>query len=921
MLGNLLKTRSGRRIVVTIVVAILIISGLAIYILTLPSKQTKPSTTPPGNASVSGYPDIVNMSVSTNQSFPLTFSVTERYVQGITITVDQQSPVRNATAYFTVRGTNWITINGGKGIESTLGEMPVGFLDTNITLVITGNDNASGHINFSEAATAGTVTPSFVSVNITSYHPAPVHKHVRPTISFTNLPATVRVKSGTSGSYLINFTENNVSGPLSWTTNESWVSVTTINSTSAVANYTAPNVSANTTYVVSINVTSANGASNSSALTVIDYITSAVSVKSYILLDNLPATLTVYSGSKGTFVINYTAVNATMPLTWSTNETWLTVSTNNGTTAFANYTAPVVETNTTVIANVSVISANGIANSSTITFSIIVVKTPPAPAGKIIFENLPATITVPSGSMGTYVINYTAVNTTGEINWTASVPWVEMVPVNSTLTDANYTAPVITPGPLSILNLTELFSFNRTFVVTITAMSSNGIGNSSTLTFIVTAVNTSIPRPNFLIYTSICLNNSELTAKINGGIQLDINTAPPPPNSVPPIYMVYTLICLNNSELNLVINGGIHIDFNSPPPPNSELIIYTVITANNSEINLRINGGITFGEGAPPAPPPPPTGLNIASFTQINSTDSEINIEINGQQQGSQQQAGTVSAVMDNNTATLTIAYTSIYMNDSEASVRINGGLNIGIDTGTSTVNVTAPFITIIQMNNSELKISVSGGVDINAHPQPPAPPVSAVQIWTFLYLNNSEMKLSVNGGLSVNVVSSPPPPPPDSGQVTYTVYTLICLNSSELTAEIDGGIHILLSPQTPSITTIICLSGGSFSFSTGGVNGNGQSQGKGQETGNAGGASEGMGEANAYSNTTVLPSVKIKLMINRHTEYATGLLYVTAHSISQNGNVAGPSGTFDMSYDGFSASIPMSSLALVLINPTGPPA
>ncbi|MBX8642275.1 MAG: hypothetical protein KIY10_06855 [Thermoplasmata archaeon] len=911
MLGNLLKTRSGRRIVVAIVVAILIISGLAVYLLSLPSKQTKSSTTAPGNAEVSGYPEVVNMSVSANQSFPLTFLVTDRYVQGITVTVDSQSPVTNATAYFMAQGTNWNIIDGGKGIESTLGEMPVGFRDTNITLKITGNDNASGHIDFHEAAAVGTITPSFVSVNITSYHQAPVPKPKKPSISFTNLPATVRVRSGTSGSYVINYTEKNSPGPLSWATNESWVSITTINSTSAVANYIAPNVTANTTYVVSINVSSANGAANSSALTVIDYITSAVSVKSYIMLDNLPATLTVYSGSKGTFTINYTALNATAPLVWSANRTWVMVSTNNGTTAFANYTAPNVTANTTAIVNISVISSNGITNSSTITFNIISEKISPAPAGKIIFENLPATITVPSGSTGTYVINYTAVNTTGSINWTASVPWVEMVPVNATLTDANYTAPVVTPGPLSILNLTELFSFNRTFVVTITAISSNGIENSSTLTFIVTAVNTTIPRPNYLIYTSICLNNSELNAEINGGIHIDINTAaPPPPSGQPLIYMIYTLICLNDSELSIKVNGGIHIDLNAPPP-NSELIVYTVITANNSEINLRINGGISFGTHAPPPPPP---GLSIVSFTSISSINSEINLEISGLQQTSQQPAGTASAGTDNTTVRI-VAYTSVYLNDSEASVRINGGLNIGLDTGTSPMNETAPLATIIQMNNSSLEISVSGGVALNAHPQPPMPPAPTVQIGTFLFLNNSEMKVSIQGGFSVNAAAQPPP---SSQPATYTVYTLICLNDSELSIKVNGGIHVLLDAQTTSVTTVICISDGTFSYSTNNRNGNEQSRING--TGNAGAGSEGAGEAVTYSNTTVLPSVKIKLMINRHTEYATGLLYVTAHNPSQTGNGTGTSGMFDMSYDGFGAHIPMSSLALVFINPTGPP-
>ncbi|MBX8631504.1 MAG: hypothetical protein J9259_03150 [Thermoplasmata archaeon YP2-bin.285] len=919
MLGKLLKTRTGRRIVVTAVVAVLIISGLAIYLTMLQSRHTLPSTSLPGSATVSGYPSVVNMSVSTNQSYTLTFTVNLRYVEGITISFDTQSPVTNATAYFSVRGSNWNVINGGKAVQSTLGEMPVGFTDRNISVVVSGNENASGKLYFYEQATLGSVSPSFVTVNVTSYHPVtrpPVTQ--KPSISLTNLPATVTVQSGSSGSYVINYTAVDVRQPLTWSTNQSWMSVSTVNSTTALASFTAPVVTVNTTYVANISVLSANGATNSSTLTVIDVI-SPVTVHpvSRIELDNLPATITVQSGAKGTFIINYTAVNASQPLTWTANASWVNVSTHNGTAAYANYTAPVVSANISFTVKISVVSSNNVSNSSTITFNVLFEKPVTAPpTGRIIFRNLPATVTVPSGATGTYLIEFAAINITGNLTWTSSVPWVALQQINSSSTDANYTAPIVIPPPLSPSVISSLFSFNRTFVVTITASSSAGIQNSSTLTFIVTATNTSLPRPNYLVYTSVCLSNSSLSVRINGGIHVHVRAMPmtPPPPGNMEVFMFYTLICLNNSEMALSINGGIHIELNIQPPAQSEFIFDTVVIANNSELQLNINGGITVGTMQPS---PPSQQVRIITSTQIYSNNSEISVNING---GEQEQSAPTPAGMSSTgtNSTATLIYTSILMNSSEASLRISGGLHLSVNYAPPS-NSTIPVLTLVVMDHSSMTLSVSGGLNLGVQTPPPPPPGPfELQIETYIFLRNSTMDVSIKGGFSVGIEGAPPPPPPPPPPQNVTVlqfYTLICLNNSHMTVSVKGGIHIELSAQSPSYTTIICLDNGTLSIGSSTT-----------EHGNEGSSEnsnpveqQGTEAESAYAFNTAAPSVKIKLMFVQPLAYAGSSLYVQG-SFSITGQATGHFAGLPLSVSGSAGSHLAESIAFLFLNPTGPP-
>ncbi len=915
MLAKLIKTRAGRRIVVTLVVEILVISGIALY-MSRQTGHTLPSTAPPGSATVAGYPQTVNLTSSPTQDFTLTFTVLERYVSGITLSIDTASVAINASAHFAVTGTSWNAGNGGNVVKSTAVSMQAGFRDTNVTLVVTGSGNVSGWIGVYQSALWGQVSPSFVKVYVISYHtgkqtppPPPA-----PFIRLDNLPATITVPSGAKGTFQINYTAHNIAGPLAWSSNLSWIAISTVNDTASYANYTAPTVSSNTTYVAKIGVSSANGAANSSTLTVNVYVSGRAPTRSGILLDNLPATIMAHSGSEGTFIINYTAINAAQPLSWLANESWVTVSTRNGSTAFANYTVPVVSANTTSVVNISVTSANGVSNSSTITFDIVFEKTQ-VPGGSIRFENLPATITVPSGTSGTYAIDFAAVNATGPINWTASVPWVSLVPVNESTTDGNYTAPVVTPPPLSMLNLSRLFSFNMTFVVSITAVSSNGIENSSTLTFIVTAVNTSLPRPDYLIYTSICLNNSGLELKLDGGLHLDINAPSPPPHAQgnqSTVYMIYTLICLNNSELSIGIDGGIHIDISSPQPaPNTTFIFYTAIIANNSELSIKIKGGITARFSHPPSSTQQNPAPTLISFVSISSTDSEINIQGDGQMPASVGgAAGTSSAGDANGAAVHTLAYTSMSLNNSEASIKVKGGVSVYLEAAPS-ADTAIQLMTVLEMNASELEVSLSGGVKLNVPLQQPG---ALLHTGTFIYLNGSEMEVSVDGGISVGIE---PLPSQGNQSTVYAVYTLICLNNSELSIGIDGGIHIKLTALTPSVTTIICINGSSLKISEKNRDGNGQSRGEEDRNGNAGDASGDVTAAIAYSNGSAIPSAKIKLMTSKQIAYAIGLLYTTTHGGSPGGNLGGQG--YTMFHDG-SGMLLSSSLAFIFLNPTGPP-
>ena len=347
MLGKLIKTRAGRRIVVTLVVAVLVISAIALY-MSRQTGRTLPSTAPPGNAVTSGYPQTVNLTTNPAQHFKLTFTVLQRYVSGITMSIDTASDVTNATAYFVTSGTNWNTANKGNIVKSSAVDMQAGFTDTNVTLVVTGRGNVSGWIGIYQNALLGSVSPSFVKVNVTSYHnsSSTTHpgQHVKSYIRLDNLPATITVPSGARGTFQVNYTTSHVPGPLSWATNITWIGLSMVNASAEDANYTAPYVSTNTTFTANISVGYNSTVGNYSTLR-INVLNSSVVVpppirSGHISLDNLPAAISVPVNSTTPFIINYTAVNVTLPLNWIAGISWVQISTVNSTAAVANITPP-----------------------------------------------------------------------------------------------------------------------------------------------------------------------------------------------------------------------------------------------------------------------------------------------------------------------------------------------------------------------------------------------------------------------------------------------------------------------------------------------------------------------------------------------------------------------------------------------------
>jgi hypothetical protein len=505
MLGKLVKTRAGRRIVVTIIVAILVISAIALY-MGRQTGHTLPSTAQPGNAVMAGYPQTVNLTTIPSQNFGLTFSVLNRYVSGITLRIDPASDVNNASAYFLTSGTSFNTAANGTVVRSMSVSMQAGFRDKNITLVVTGNGNASGWIGIYQSAVLGLMTPSFVKVNVTSYHktggthPGP---HTKTYVRLDNLPAAITVPSGTKGTFQVNYTASNISGPLSWKSNISWIDVATLNSTAADANYTAPYVSANITFIANISVSYTNILENYSTLQITIVNTShgvTNRTHGHIALDNLPAAITVPSGTKGTFQVNYTASNISGPLSWKSNISWIDVATLNSTAADANYTAPYVSANITFIANISVSYTNILENYSTLQITIVNTShgVTNRTHGHIALDNLPAAINAPINNTTAFTINYTAVNVTYPLVWAANLSWIQV----STLSDLSAQANITPP---TTLHYNRTLGNYGTFVVNISVASADNITNHSTLTVTVTGPppkNVTEPgQGNYFVYT------------------------------------------------------------------------------------------------------------------------------------------------------------------------------------------------------------------------------------------------------------------------------------------------------------------------------------------------------------------------------------------------------------------------------------
>lgn len=382
MLGKLIRTRAGRRIVVTLVVAILVISAIALY-MNRQTGRTLPSTAPPGSATISGYPQTVNLTASQVQHFMLTFTVLERYVSGVTLSIDTASDVTNASAYFVASGSNWNAADNGNVVKSTAVSMQAGFSDANITLVVTGLGNVSGWIGVYQSALLGQVSPSFVKVNVTSYYAGTTNKvpNGKSYVRLDNLPATITVPSGAKGTFQVNYTAHNIPGSVSWTTNMTWIDVSTASSSVAHADYVAPVVTTNTTYVASISVYYNSTVGNQSTLQ-INVVNSSGGVPphghpGYIELDNLPATISVPVNSTTAFAIEYTTVNVTQPLSWNANISWMQISTANSTVAQADISPPAtLDYNSTAgdygtfVINVSVRSADNVTNHSTLTVTV-----------------------------------------------------------------------------------------------------------------------------------------------------------------------------------------------------------------------------------------------------------------------------------------------------------------------------------------------------------------------------------------------------------------------------------------------------------------------------------------------------------------------------------------------------------------------
>jgi hypothetical protein len=785
--GSLISTRTGRRIIAVVVIAVLVIAAFSIYVGERQLKSSPSSSLTPGSAVLNGIPPSVNLTSVHSWAFTLSISVKKFYVSGIVLSITSNSTASNATAYFTVAGSNWKLTDSNSSVHMAASFFPAGMVDSNISLVVSGSGNVSGWIGISTGAVVGTIIPSFVRMNVFTYHPPAKVKTVPGSIVFTNLPNEITVLSGSQGTFMVHYIQHNVSGPMYWKENVTWFPIYSVNSTSAIGSYSAPFVSVNTTYNVSVSVTSGSGASASSYLLFHVLVNRTVAVVSYIRFNNLPATITVQSGSSGRYVINYTAVNVTH-INWTDNVSWLSVSTFNSTEAFANYTAPNVASNTTFVVDIEAYSGN-VSNSSTLTFTVTV----PSPSVQryIRFNNLPATITVQSGSSGRYVINYTASGLTGEIYWNTSAGWVSVSGISPGNADANYTAPFVMP----VFNFsTHTFSnYSKIFVVDIEAYSGN-VSNSSTLTFIVVAPHPAFPSGNVTVVDNIYLNDSLFDANINGGLHISLFQPPPSPH--PLTFVIYNYIYMNHSTMLLNINGGIH--FSIPSGPSIHIVVYNVLFINNSVLEVNINGGIQV---SPPAPLSP---LPLSIYTTAYIRNSTVMFSINGNTPASQPGRQNIQpATPGGSDDSATLLLNSLFLNHSTALVDINGGYHLDYN-GLPAAQMPQGLVnTLLDENYSYALISINGGVHISFSvlpPQPqPAPPSplqnAAADVQFLIEMNSSTLNMNINGGLHISLFQPPPPPPPTSQQ---QISFVLKLNGTTLNIDINGGLY-LQSPTPPT--------------------------------------------------------------------------------------------------------------------------
>lgn len=720
MLRGLVGSRVGRRVIAVLVIAVLVVASLAIYLQMAHNRSVNPLTKPGGAGYVSGFPDAVNLTTQHTWFFPLELVVTESYLSGITFKVTANSTFSGAGVYFTSTGSNWRESGGNLTMESTLSYYAAGSTDRNLTLVVTGDVNATGWIGVSVSSVLGKVTPSFQKIDVFGYSGVqpPAEQYIR----FDNLPAELTVNSSSSGTYGILYSAKGVTGGIEWQSSVPWLNVTTVDGTHASASYSAPDVSANSTFAVNLTATSGNGVTNSSTVTfhVVVNATGPAAPGS-ISFSNLPAALTVDAGSSGSYTINYTAENLQQEIHWSTNVSWVTVTTLNSTAAVASYSAPDVSANTTIVVNVNA-SAGNVYNSSTLTFTVIVPYHVPQPEIRLL--NLPSTLTVPSGSSGTFVIRFATTGAAGELAWTSSLPWVTIATTNATAADANYTAPAIGSSLSQQPGGGQQFQL---FTVEISVTSSGGASNSSTLTFNVTAP--VLPAANATVTTLLQLNGSALDVQINGGIHLNITVPAGVSNES---LLIYTSIAMNNSVLCATINGGIHVSVIVPAGVNLTIYTYTLIHLSNSSLSVDVNGALDISlllAGA----------ASVSIVNYVNVTGSNFSISggvpdagkvVTALQGGGSEQGGSYAPI-----------YTSLYLNNSTMTVRIDGGVRLAFSLpGTGGQGVTQLY-THIALNNSHLELKIHGGVTINLL----AYGENQSALYTSIQLNDSSAEIEVN--------------------------------------------------------------------------------------------------------------------------------------------------------------------------------
>ncbi len=815
MLRSLIGSRAGRRIIAVVIIALLVIASLSIYLQMSQQRNVSSLTKHGGSGYITGMPQSVNLTATHSWDYPLTLVVTESYLSGIVLNVTQNSTYSNAEAYFTTSTSHWNSLDGNLSLQSSVPYYTAGERDGGMSLVVQGNENATGWIGISVTSVVGNVTPAFFKVVVYGYVQPSAPS---PYIQFGNLPATVTVNSSSSGQYDIIYHTSGTTGAVSWQTNQTWIAVATLNGTNAVASYSAPDVASNSTFVVNITAT-AGGVTNSSTLTFIVVVQSRAS----ITLDNLPVELNVNPGESGTYIINYTAVNIGGQVQWSSNQSWVAVTNENGSAAYANYTVPQVSSNSTLVAFITA-AGNGATASSTITFNVTVNATTPPPAPSISFDNLPATITVPSGSAGTYIINYTAVNIGGQVQWSSNQSWVAVTNENGSAAYANYTVPQVSSNSTFVVNITataggvtnsstltflviapqtphqgeiELLNLPATIRVAsgssgtftieyaasgisggltwnstlpwvevttvnsstayanytapsatpefntssgsggfytiytagISVVSGNGVTNSSTLTFNVTAPY--VENTTATITTLICLNNSVLRVHVDGGIHIAVFI---PANQSNTSLLIYTVIVMNNSTLEASVDGGVHVNVYASTQTNLTIYDYTLIYMRNSSLSVRIDGGIHFDVCSCSG-----VNLTVVDYTHISSSNSTIRLHLGHMDTDAYSQvtqgSGPAAA------GTYQPFFTEICLNNSTMHISIDGGIHVSFTAGQSSGNVTAIY-TDIELNNSRLCLRIEGGVYIDLVKYG----VDQQVLHTVLQLNNTQMEIEIQG-------------------------------------------------------------------------------------------------------------------------------------------------------------------------------